>query len=130
MALTGLRPWFPSLGWAAVIFVLSSFPGSAYPQTDVANADKLVHAVIYGLLGGLVARGFVRGSRMSLAPIVVLATVVATLYGMSDELHQRFVPGRNSDWHDVAADAVGGLLGAAAVALWAWRRRGEHGAVR
>jgi VanZ family protein len=130
MALTRLKPWFPALGWAAVIFVLSSFPGSAYPETHVANADKLVHAVVYGLLGALITRGFLRGTGLRLASAAALAISLATVYGMSDELHQRFVPGRNSDWHDVAADAVGALLGAALIALGAWHRRGGRAAVR
>jgi VanZ family protein len=56
---------------------------------------------------------------------------VSTLYGVSDELHQLFVPGRNCDWHDVVADAAGSLLGAAlGSALATRRRRGGIGAVR
>jgi VanZ family protein len=125
------RPWIPALLWAATIFVLSSFPGSAYPATNLVNADKLVHIALYGLLGGLCARGFVRGSGWGLWPVLGLAALLSTLYGVSDELHQAFVPGRNSDWHDVVADAVGSLLGAALVTWLARRsRRGGVGAVR
>ena len=54
------RALSPALVWALTIFVLSSFPGSAYPPTDIVNADKLVHIAIYGLLGGLCARGLLR----------------------------------------------------------------------
>jgi VanZ family protein len=126
-----LRPWIPALGWAAIIFVLSSFPGSAYPATNLWNADKLVHIVLYGLLGGLCARGLLRGSGQGAAAAFWLAALLSTLYGISDELHQAFVPGRNSDWHDVVADAIGSLVGAALVALLARRRRrGDVSAVR
>jgi VanZ family protein len=48
--------------------------------------------------------------------IVLLTIVCATAYGVSDEFHQRFVPGRTADVRDVAADAIG----ASAAALGAW----------
>jgi VanZ family protein len=126
-----LRPWIPALLWAATIFVLSSISGSAYPATNLVNADKLVHLFLYGLLGGLCARGLARGSGLAPRSLFFLAALLSTLYGVSDELHQAFVPGRNSDWRDVVADAVGSLLGAALVAaVVARRRRGGVSAVR
>jgi VanZ family protein len=120
------RPWIPALVWAAIIFVLSSLPGSAYPKTNLINADKLVHVALYGLLGGLCARGFVRGTGRGAWAALGLAALLSALYGVTDELHQAFVPGRNSDWRDVVADAAGSVLGAAVVVLLARRR----GAVR
>jgi VanZ family protein len=33
------------------------------------------------------------------------------LYGITDEFHQSFIPGRTADALDVAADVAGGLLG-------------------
>ena len=38
------------------------------------------------------------------------AVLVATLYGISDEAHQAFVPGRYPDRFDVLADCVGATL--------------------
>jgi VanZ family protein len=35
------------------------------------------------------------------------------IYGGLDEFHQHFVQGRTADIHDLMADAVGGMLGAA-----------------
>ncbi len=45
------------------------------------------------------------------------ALVIAVIYGLSDEFHQSFVPGRNADLLDVITDAAG-----AAAGLWAARR--------
>ena len=45
------------------------------------------------------------------------AVVVAVVYGISDEWHQHFVPGRTSDVLDLLADAVGASL--SVVLLWA-----------
>jgi VanZ family protein len=41
------------------------------------------------------------------------AFVIAVTYGLSDELHQHFVPGRSMDPFDLLTDAAG-----AATALW------------
>jgi len=45
-------------------------------------------------------------------PLVLLATVITSLYGATDELHQSFVPERMADIRDWVADTLGGLLGA------------------
>jgi VanZ family protein len=125
------RAWGPALAWAAAIFAFSSFPGSAYPATGVPGADKLVHVGLYGLLGALCARGLRLGSSLRGARAMWLAAALAALYGMSDELHQRFVPGRNADWVDVIADAIGALLGAGVMAVFNRRhRRADAGAAR
>jgi len=42
--------------------------------------------------------------------------VFSVLYGVSDEIHQIYVPGRTPDSLDVVADAVGAALGVAALA--------------
>ena len=41
-----------------------------------------------------------------------LAIMLTTLWGITDEIHQAYVPGRNSDVQDVLADALGAVLGA------------------
>jgi VanZ family protein len=116
------RAWLPALGWAATIFVLSSFPGSAYPQTEVVGADKMVHLVLYGVLAGLCTRGWARGTSWRSWALIAASAALAALYGMSDEFHQRFVPGRNADWADVLADAVGAIVGASATVAYLHRR--------
>ena len=40
------------------------------------------------------------------------------MYGFSDEIHQRFVPGRVADVRDLIADTIGALVGVGVV--WAW----------
>lgn len=59
------------------------------------------HLGIYGLLFALLWRAFPR------APAA--AALLAVLYGVSDELHQSTVPGRQATVFDVAVDAVGVL---------------------
>jgi VanZ family protein len=96
---------------------LSSIPGSAIPEGPVPETDKLVHIGLYGVLGflcarALAARGRARGARLVLGKLVAAAALLATSYGVTDEIHQIFTPRRSCDWHDVVADAIGGLVGA------------------
>jgi len=100
-----------------VIFFLSAQPDLPHP--DVGWAGRLVssaaHALEYAVLAVLLAIAL-EGRPRSL----LIAFLVAVLYGISDEFHQSFVPGRTPDVWDVACDAAGAL---AALALWAaWRR--------
>ena len=110
-----LLAWAPALLWAAGIFRLSAIPGDALPSLPGWwNADKLVHGIIFGVLGALGWRGvratFGRGR--SLTEQVIIAVACTTLFGISDELHQAFTPHRSPDVFDVIADAIGGSLGA------------------
>jgi len=43
--------------------------------------------------------------------MVILSVVLSSLYGVSDEIHQYFVPFREADLLDVLADTLGGILG-------------------
>ena len=99
------------------MFVLSSIPGRDLPEMPAENFDKLVHAAIYAILGALCAHA-VRATWKVGAPIAtVLGAVLATTYGVSDELHQLLTPGRSADVHDVMADAVGATAGVLLVSI-------------
>jgi VanZ family protein len=43
---------------------------------------------------------------------LLFAIVTVSLYGMTDEVHQAFVPLRESDWQDWLADTAGAVIGA------------------
>ena len=43
--------------------------------------------------------------------MLILSVLLSSLYGMSDEIHQYFVPYRDADLMDVLADMLGGLMG-------------------
>ncbi len=105
-----LRFWFPVWAYSAIIFYLSSLPGSQVSGIPVW--DKLLHGVAYGGLGVLYARAF-SGTRVwPNLSVWVLSVVCCYLYGLSDEFHQSFTPGRASGLDDALADFVGGAFGA------------------
>jgi VanZ family protein len=103
--------WALVAGWCALIFALSSMTLRA-DGVRIPGADKAVHACVYGVLGFLLARAL-RRSRPAAgaAGVVAAATVLATLYGASDEFHQSFTPGRDPSLADLAADGIGALVG-------------------
>jgi VanZ family protein len=114
---TLLRYWGPVCGYAGLIFYLSAQP---HPETQLPFvthvSDKVLHAVEYAVLGALCYRAL-RGSghdswRRHAIPAAIL---LASLYGVSDEVHQAFVPFRNSSWLDWLADTVGAVLGVSAM---------------
>jgi VanZ family protein len=119
----GRRAWALVGAWAVVIFLLSSIPGSAIPEVPGRYTDKVVHVLVYAVLGLLLGRALAATATANATPTpatktalrrastVVVVCVLATSYGITDELHQLFTPRRSCDWHDVVADAVGGLLG-------------------
>lgn len=114
---SGWWRWVVVIGYMAAIFFASAGPGPDLPP--VANADKLLHAGAYGGLAGLAAWALTRGRPgLTTGRVALGAWAIAAAYGASDELHQFFVPGRQSDWRDLAADAIGAA--AVAGAAWAW----------
>jgi VanZ family protein len=99
---------------AATIFFASSRSAVAAP--GVVDFDKVVHFAVYGLLATLIVR-LGRGSRAA-----VIALVLTSLYGASDEWHQSLVPGRASEMADWIADTCGGVLAIVLYTGWPWYR--------
>jgi len=115
--------WGPVLGYAGLIFYLSaqSHPDDDLPSLLWAVNDKVLHALEYAVLGGLCYRAFRWGATESVAARAVLFSILtASLYGITDEVHQLFVPFRESSWQDWLADVTGSTLGVVAV----WRLSG------
>ena len=92
------------------------------PALTAAVWDKALHAIEYGGLAFLLCRGS-RGEGASWLTAFTFSLVVVCAYALSDEWHQAFVPGRDSNVRDWMADTVGGSIGVvfywlAASLLW------------
>lgn len=105
---------------AAIAFLSSRTTLMSMPS--ILDWDKLQHASAYGVLAGLLRLGFVRGLDFGESLASVTGVIGAAAYGIVDEVHQGFVPGRERDIHDWIADAAGALMGVAAIVLWGWLR--------
>ncbi len=99
--------------WAAIIFASSSIEGGE-PLVDIPNIDKFFHFVEYFILGALLVRAFSNSvTNPKYKYILVASILIASLYGASDEYHQRFVSGRSCDMIDLLSDIIGAAIGAA-----------------
>lgn len=109
--------WLAVVGYMTAIFFASS--QSALPTLPGNPSDKLEHFGAYAVLGALLIWAQAAGRWQRVTPqTVLIAILVSSAYGYSDECHQLFVPNRSFDLWDWAADTAGAAL-AAAVA-WAW----------
>lgn len=79
---------------------------------------KTIHLIEYGILFLLLYRGLRFSSKMDKFNLAVVAFILTFLYGMSDEYHQTFVPGRTGTIRDILIDGLG--AGIAWWLLWKW----------
>ena len=115
------RRFLPPLVVMAIIFTVSHQPGDQLSLPAFPGSDKLAHAAAYGLLALTLIGAFSRSTQQSRPGLVVgVACLWSLAYGLSDEFHQSFVPGRSVSGFDVLADLVGALL---VGAVWLLYRR-------
>jgi len=100
----------------ATIFYLSS-ESNPLPALTSRVWDKLLHLIEYGGLAALLCRAFL-GEGLGWLTGILGAVVLTSAYGASDEWHQLFTPGRDSDIHDWFADTLGGAVGTIAYGLF------------
>lgn len=113
--------WIPVALIAIGIFVASSIPGSSLPGLLLfAGQDKAEHFTVYASFGFFVARALAArpGLRRARLGWFVATAAVGLLYGLSDEFHQSFVPGRAVEGLDLLADSTGSALGATLAIVW------------
>lgn len=108
--------WLPAALWAGTLFWLSNRPAGPQIPGWFLIHDKITHALAFAFLAALAhfALRVGHGARPTIAAL--FAWLIATAYGGGDEIHQAFVPTRESDWQDWVADAVGAAL--AVSTLW------------
>jgi VanZ family protein len=97
-----IKFWLPVLVYLVLIFILSSSPKAVFTETEIPFFDKFLHTIEYAVLAFLLIREL-KNSRLLLSDrdFILLTVVLATLYGISDEFHQHFVPNRIASLGDV-----------------------------
>ncbi len=98
----------------AAIFVASSIPNLGPLPADVS--DKTAHLGAYAVLAMLLMRAM-SGARWDGCTGIAAVTAwgLASAYGLTDEWHQLFVPGRMPSIGDIVADTTGAAIGVIAV---------------
>lgn len=100
-----------TLLWMGLIFALSARrtvpvpPGLSTELTSIAG-HFAAYAVLSALLWWTLEAGNLTARRR-----MALALAGAVAYGLTDEWHQSFVPGRDASPLDLAVDGIGALCG-------------------
>jgi VanZ family protein len=115
--------WGPVGLYAGLIFFLSaqSHPGRYVPSFLFGIWDKVLHAVEYGILAVLLYRAI--KNTVSTRWAMALAIISAMAYGITDEIHQWFVPHRQADARDLLANTIGATF---LVVLWVMITEKRH----
>jgi len=139
-----VRTWAPVVIWKVLIFIFST-DAFAAPHTKSFFAPilswlvpgitpeilqsihgllrKLGHLTEYFILAVLLGKTLkAQWPEHSQRRRIAASVIVATLYAISDEWHQSFVPSRTASAVDVAIDAGGAICGA----FWTWHRERTH----
>ena len=116
--------WVLVIVWAAVIFTLSSIPGTSYPSHP-EPLNVVAHFLLYFAFAVLVTYALGH-SKLSLWKVALIAIAIASLYCASDEFHQSFVDFRNSDIMDWFVDTIAAIVGTAATIFYLSAKKVSH----
>lgn len=101
----------PVISLCLLIFWQSSYPG-ILSEPLFPHEDKVLHFIAYAILSLLCARDL-KNEKPFWSPlkIRIIAILFASAYGLSDEIHQAFVPSRDASVYDFLADCAGSIVG-------------------
>lgn len=117
----GLCYGMPVIVYGGLIFALSSFSELPEAIPSFSEWDGLLHFVEYYGLGWLLMRWLLsKRGRFWRERSRLVAVLGGVLYGLTDEWHQSFVPGREATLVDVFFDGLG--VAAAAFSYRSMRR--------
>jgi VanZ family protein len=103
-----LLHWLPALLYMGLIFFASSQSNLSSPY-EFPESDKLLHVLLYAPLGFLICYALSRSAPNT--NLIFVGAFLASLYGLTDEVHQYFVPGRTASPLDLLADGIGAIIG-------------------
>ena len=93
-------------------------------ETMVFIVRKGAHFAEYTILGGFLVPAVTEWMAVDKTPVPdsvriirIISWLVGTLYAVTDEIHQSFVPGRSCELRDIGIDSCGVLAGVMIVSL-------------
>jgi VanZ family protein len=94
-----------------MLFTATSLPVENLPS--VAVGDKLKHFTAFFGLSVLLSLTLLYQKKVLLFKkyFLVAALIISSIYGLLDEIHQSFIPGRNNEFLDWVADSLGAAAG-------------------
>jgi VanZ family protein len=104
----GLVYGVPVIVYAGLIFLLSSVSKLPEEVSFINGVDKWAHCIEYYFFGFLIYRWLInKRSRFIRKNAFFFTILIGICFGLSDEWHQSYVPGRDATIGDVLADSLG-----------------------
>lgn len=91
---------------------MSSPPSVLGSSTTVKHMDIIEHVIEYIILSILFCIALSTEREFDVRKVVIVAPFFCLAYGITDEIHQYFIPWRKTSFIDVLSDFLGGILGA------------------
>lgn len=103
--------WLPVFLWGTIIFIFSANPTTSTSEIHWQDfiIKKTLHILFFGTLATLLYRAL-RVSGVGKFRAGYTTIIITFLYGVTDEIHQSFTPGRMPRVYDVVFDTIGALL--------------------
>ena len=121
--------WLPLILYCLFIYIQSAHP-SPEQIPSIPFIDKVLHCAAYGIMGILFYRAYqTLRIKDNIHMLILISVVSASLYGISDEIHQSFVPFREASVGDVIADIIGAFSGVYLYQLVVVSRERESGGI-
>ena len=111
------------IGYMLIVFTLSSIPmdrqieGLNFLINLDSDIQNLLHIPLFGCLAVLWIKALERYN-IRYSNIVFRTLTITILFGMFDEIHQYFVPGRFASFMDMLLNIMGSLFGVAAYSVY------------
>ena len=107
------RARFLAAAWGCFLLAVTSWPNPPSIAAAGFPVDKVTHFGLYAVEAFLLFRA-VGGTPQPGGAISRVVAIIGTmaLWGMVDEVHQEWIPGRMMDSGDLVADVVGAVAGA------------------
>jgi VanZ family protein len=89
------------------IFIASHQSKIEIPNVNIWDFDKILHLIAYFVYTILLMIYLNGNFDLTKGKILLITFGIATVFAISDEIHQSFIPGRTASVYDFLADLIG-----------------------
>lgn len=98
--------FIPLLLASITIFIASHQEGVPFDTSIFIFQDKILHYCAY-FIYGLTIQLYLSKYRLTNKKLILYTIIIGSIFGLSDEFHQYFIPNRSTEFFDWLADTLG-----------------------